>query len=126
MDIDYNKLEQLIREIFADGLDYREATQLCITLFCCSFPNVKEFELSKEELAVLFSRLVDNKLILVQKREFRETAKKLGISKFKVNTCEHWLNVCLAILKFGDKVINRKIENQLISKIENFNVTDWG
>ena len=116
--VDYDHLEKLIQEIFPESLTYLEGTQLCIILFSFSFPNVEELALSKEELAILFSRLVSKKMISVEKSEYREIAKKLGADKFKVNTYDHWLAICLSILRFGQEAVNVSVRDKLISKIE--------
>lgn len=112
--IDYESVIDLIKFIGIDELNYLNATQLCILLFSFQFEKYEKLSLSKEELGILFSRMVNDKIININWDEDVIIAEKFGVHRLCPQTSEHWVAVCMSVLKAGSSVNDLNVQNKLI------------
>ena len=109
-------LEVYISESFENGLQYNDAAQLCLRLFCTvdNVPAKFHAECSKANLSIIFANLSVNGVVL----ENNSDAAAYQAESYGITETQHWLAVIDSIFKVGDTV-DSDIGNRLICHITN-------
>ncbi|CAN7530643.1 hypothetical protein LJR232_003583 [Aquipseudomonas alcaligenes] len=97
-------LHSILSEKFKNGIDYDDATELCIALFCSAdwLPEANDLQLSKDSIAQAFRELTIDGLI-------RKSNFKQDLNTSSINS-EHWLQLIETALKSGIFYDKNKIE----------------
>ncbi len=91
-----------LNESLPSDIDYRELSNLCITLFCTVEILPEKFQslaLNKENLATVFSKIAKEKGITT----YPPIASLYGASFRNSYDKGHWLEVQASVLKLGNK-----------------------
>lgn len=93
-------IETLIRKSFPDGLDYDNAAQLCLTLYCSSFlPDQFASQCTKENLPLIFSKLAADNFI---RFTGADTSARYGANFHNPKDQGHWIEIIASIFKIGE------------------------
>ena len=95
-------LEQYIRSVFPEGLNYNDAAQLCLRLCCCvdGLPKELHSQCSKEGLALTFAKLSKDGFLFGRCVE----AILYGANHQDIRDKGHWMEVATSVLKIGNTV----------------------
>ncbi|MEW7280342.1 hypothetical protein ABW636_17260 [Aquimarina sp. 2201CG1-2-11] len=91
-----------LNESLPDDINYRELSNLCLTLFCTISVLPEKFQslaLNKENLAIVFSMIAKEKGI----SSYPPIASIYGASFQNSYDKGHWLEVQTSVLKLGNK-----------------------
>ena len=69
-------LETLIHESFPHGLDYDDAAQLCLTLYCTNFlPDELSSQCTKENLPIILFEICDGRFHQINRHRHFSTIR---------------------------------------------------
>jgi hypothetical protein len=110
-------LESYISESFENGLQYNEAAQLCLRLFCSldKVPVKYHTACDKSNLSTIFASLSMKGLIIKDD----SSAVLYNAHSYSVKDINHWLSVIDSMFTIGDTVdivIGSKLVSQLGAK----------
>ena len=113
-------IETLIRKSFPAGLNYDDAAQLCLTLYCSGFlPEPLASQCTKDNLPLIFSRLSADHFI---KFTDADTSARYGANFHNPNEQGHWVEIIASIFKIGntkDSDRSQELIRQLTAGSEN-------
>ena len=107
-------LESYISESFESGLQYNDAAQLCLRLFCSvdDVPAKYHVECNKDNLSTVFANLSANGLIIKDD----DASQVYKAESYSIKDNYHWLTVIDSIFNVGGTV-DSAIGNRLICHI---------
>lgn len=95
-------IESFIRKTFPEGLEYDDAAQLCLLLYCSNvLPEALMSQCTKEHLPTVFSQLVKTKFVNLN--HISDSAR-YGANLHDPNDRGHWVEVILSIFKIGNMI----------------------
>ncbi|MDO6388464.1 hypothetical protein [Uliginosibacterium sp. 31-12] len=97
-------LELFIVHAFPSGIQYEDAVQLCLRLFCTTegLPSFLQEQCTKDNLATIFSNLADSGVVI----GFPHTAPLYGANHHNVNEKGHWVEIIASIFKMAKNEID--------------------
>ncbi|WP_160114065.1 hypothetical protein [Aquimarina sp. AU119] len=113
MDDNLKDLFSYLNQSLPSDIDYRELSNLCLTLFCTTGILPEKFqslELNKENLAIIFSKIAKEKKLPT----YPSLASLYGASFHKSHDKGHWLEVMASILKLKNEPDIKEAEKLLI------------
>jgi len=95
-------LARYIRGAFPDGLTYKDAAQLCLSLYCSTdgLPEALKLHCSKDGLAEVFASLARHGFV----RGDTLLSSLYGANFHDVQDKGHWIEVIASLFKMGNTV----------------------
>jgi hypothetical protein len=108
------KIQQYIERIFADGLSYEEAAQLCLRLYITvdGIPDVFHEQCSKDGLAEAFAGLAAKGLV----KGGASLATIYGANFHAIHEKGHWIEVIASIFKEGG-LVDMDVGDRLVKRL---------
>ncbi|WP_299437633.1 hypothetical protein [uncultured Aquimarina sp.] len=119
MDDNLEDLFSYLNQSLPSDINYRELSNLCLTLFCTISILPKKFqplELNKENLAIIFSKIAKEK----EMSSYPPTASLYGASFHNSYDKGHWLEVMASVLKLGNEPDTKEAERLLLPTDSSF------
>ncbi|KUJ59228.1 hypothetical protein AR687_24225 [Flavobacteriaceae bacterium CRH] len=115
MDNNTKYLFSYLNECLPSNIEYRELSNLCLTLFCTSSILPERFKLisiNKENLAIVFSKIAKERRI----PSYPAIASFYGAAFHDSHNVGHWLEVMASVLKLAREPNIRDAEKWFSTK----------